>query len=29
MTEDKEDGSLTASRDSYAQGECHVHCIID
>ncbi len=28
MTEDKEDGSFMASRDSYAQSECHVHCII-
>jgi hypothetical protein len=28
MTEDKEDGSFTASRDSYAQSECIVYCII-
>ncbi len=28
MTEDMEDGSFTASRDSYAQSECNVYCII-
>jgi hypothetical protein len=28
MTEDIEDGSFTASRDSYAQSECNVYCII-
>jgi hypothetical protein len=26
MTEDTEDGSVTASRGSYAQSECCVHC---
>jgi hypothetical protein len=26
MTEDTEDGSITTSRDSYAQSECRVHC---
>ncbi len=25
MTEDKEDGSIMTSRDSYAQSECRVH----
>jgi hypothetical protein len=28
MTEDPEDGSITTSRDSYAQSECRVHCIM-
>jgi hypothetical protein len=28
MTENIEDGSFTASRDSYAQSECSVYCII-
>ncbi len=28
MTEDKEDGSITASGDSYSQSECHVYYII-
>ncbi len=28
MTEDIEDGSFTASRDSYAQSECNMYCII-
>jgi hypothetical protein len=27
MAEDKEDDPFTASRDSYAQSECHVLCI--
>ncbi len=28
MTEDKEDGSIMTSRDSYAQSECCVYCIM-
>ncbi len=28
MTEDIEDGSFVASRDSYAQSECNMYCII-